>query len=100
MSNALRDMGLVHWAQGDYPEARPAFERSLTLAREAGEVRLEASHLVRLQPVVDIGGPRLGVRMGLRRGAAHGTAVCRPAQPCASEPTDDLVVVRVCHLSP
>ena len=40
--------GFAALGQGDYPEARPAFERSLTLAREAGEVRLEAQALQQL----------------------------------------------------
>src|SRR5262245_31211503 len=37
--------GFAALGQGDYGEAKPAFERALTLAREAGEGRTEAQAL-------------------------------------------------------
>ncbi len=37
--------GFAALGQGDYPQARPSFERSLELAREAGDVRLQAQAL-------------------------------------------------------
>jgi predicted ATPase len=37
--------GFAALGQGDYPDARPSFERSLVLAREAGDQRLEAAAL-------------------------------------------------------
>jgi predicted ATPase/tRNA A-37 threonylcarbamoyl transferase component Bud32 len=40
--------GFAALGQGDYPEAKPAFERSLALARESGETRLEAQALQQL----------------------------------------------------
>ena len=45
LAKAYFAAGFAALGQGDYPEAKPAFERSLVLAREAGAVRLEAQAL-------------------------------------------------------
>jgi non-specific serine/threonine protein kinase len=48
--------GFAALGQGDYFEAKPAFERSLVLARKAGDVRLEAQALQQIGWVVRTGG--------------------------------------------
>ena len=55
--------GFAALGQGDYPQAKPFFEQSLELAREAGETRLEAQALQQIGWLVMTarqvrGGPR------------------------------------------
>ncbi|MDX6512831.1 MAG: hypothetical protein QOE36_2335, partial [Gaiellaceae bacterium] len=45
LAKAYFAAGFAALGQGDYPQAKPFFEESLELAREAGEVRLEAQAL-------------------------------------------------------
>ena len=45
LAKAYFAAGFAALGQGDYPEARPFFEESLKLARDAGETRLEAQAL-------------------------------------------------------
>ncbi len=45
LAKAYFAAGFSALGQGDYPEARPFFDESLVLAREAGEARLEAQAL-------------------------------------------------------
>ena len=56
-------LGKAHFAagfsalgQGDYPEAKPAFERALELARQAGDEKLEAMALQQIGWLVMTGG--------------------------------------------
>jgi predicted ATPase len=48
LAKAYFAAGFAALGQGDYPEAKPFFEESLKLAREAGETRLEAQALQQL----------------------------------------------------
>ena len=48
--------GFAALGQGDYPQAKPAFERRLELAREAGDAELEAMALQQIGWLVMTGG--------------------------------------------
>jgi tetratricopeptide (TPR) repeat protein len=52
LAQAYYALGFAALGQGDYSEAKPLFERSLALAREDGEARLEAQALQQIGWIV------------------------------------------------
>jgi len=58
LAKAYYAAGFAALGQGDYPEARPFFDESLVLARQAGAERLEAQALQQIAWLVMTGGAR------------------------------------------
>jgi non-specific serine/threonine protein kinase len=56
LAKAYFAVGFAALGQGDFPQAKPAFEQSLELAREADEVRLQAQALQQIGWLVMAGG--------------------------------------------
>jgi non-specific serine/threonine protein kinase len=56
LAKAYFAAGFAALGQGDYPQAKPSFEKSLELSREAGDVRLEAQALQQIGWLVMAGG--------------------------------------------
>ena len=56
LGQAYYALGFAALGQGDYPQAKPLFERSLELGREAGDLRLEAQALQQIGFIVSTSG--------------------------------------------